>query len=56
MAVRLGALAWDVADRISTHNVDSAVFKSWTAAVAGSSADDVAFQLRQYTSKRVSLA
>lgn len=56
ITVRLGALAWDVADRISTHNVDDgARFKSWTAAVAGSSADDVASQLRQYTTSRVSL-
>ncbi|KAF7198010.1 Polyketide synthase CTB1 [Pseudocercospora fuligena] len=47
VAVRLGALAWDIADRISDTS-DCSFFEPWTAAIAGSSLESVTTALEQY--------
>lgn len=56
VALRLGALAWDVAQRISTQNNPTAGSKlpSWASAVAGLNPDDARQRLEQYAAERVS--
>jgi naphtho-gamma-pyrone polyketide synthase len=57
VAARLGAVAWDLGDRINPINASEgadAPFASWTSAVAGGSTESLAEALQQHNADKVS--
>lgn len=55
VAFRVGACAWDMGTRLSVLQDAAGKYRSWTAAIAGTTADELVEIIKRYSKEKVCL-